>query len=356
LFFSQSLAQSPETTLPPAIRDPKASLRNAPEEPPPPPSLTVAFEFEGIPQALINRWSDENQVKVIQKPLQFDEAENITEPADLYILTPRTIPQFIENQWAAAWSESPDKASINPTFTNHRFDPQNEYALPWRWTPMVLLKHKPVKTDPNQTPPPPPQFDPTLDPVPLDAALRAHLIGQTFEVSDISDYLPDSKAYQVVWDTFREKKLETAWLPAAYLIQNTPDSKQTFWSWSIPHQSTVIFFDHLLISPEPEMPEEALSLAKYLLQSEQQKMIMQQSGYLPVVSSLGKELQSSTIPLPPGNWIHQSQFILLKPLPKPEPEDAAPADEITPGTRFNLEDSESPSPAPEIAPPAQTVY
>lgn len=364
-FFSCS-PKNEESAPNPSVNPQVVTLtpRTAETEPEPIPQLVVLFEFEGIPQSALNAWIGERNLKIIQQQLELNEQGLPVTEGDLYILSPRLITQFIEKDYVAPWNPEPDLADINPIFTSHSFDFNNAYAIPWRWTPMVLLQHRP---DPAATEA---AHSPESPSYPDDPVMIASLQSTPPQISAPAPSLPNPDAYRASWETFIDTPNASVWIPAACPLRNTSDFVNPEWTWSLPQSKTTIVFDHLLVGARSELKPEASELLEYLLSSAEQNYLITTTGYFPVICPLGKETAASPIPLPKGNWLNKSTFITMPAYTPPaapessesDPAISAEAPEI-PATTPPPEDkatSAAPapetSPAPETTPPAQTAY
>ncbi|MEM6884857.1 MAG: hypothetical protein AAF571_07470 [Verrucomicrobiota bacterium] len=359
LWFSCS-PPAEESSPDPSIPKKVSSLepRTAEPEPEPIPQLVILFEFEGIPQSTLNAWIGDRNLKLIQRQLELDTAGLPIEPADLYILSPRLITQFIEKGQVTHWNPQPNLSNINPTFTSHNFDFQNLYAIPWRWTPMVLLEHV---TDTESSRINPQSDSPNF---PDDPIMIASLQSLPAAPGPIAPTVPNPAAYRIAWETFLESPATSVWIPAACPIRNTSDYVNPGWKWIIPSSGTTIVFDHLLLGSESELKQETYELLEYLLSANEQNFLLTTSGYLPVICPLGKETHTSPIPMPAGDWLNNSGFISLPAYTLPAPAEAEPATpetEIVDSSEVDIEstnDAPAPpsSPTPAATHPDQTVY
>lgn len=356
LFSCSPKTDEPEqkSSIPPKV----SNLQPRPPEaqPEPIPQLVVLFEFEGIPQSTLNAWVGTRRLKIIQQQLELDERGNPITEADIYILSPRLITHFIEKNHVAPWSPEPDLSKINPIFTSHPFDFSNVFAIPWRWTPMVLLKHKP---DPDAPAPAPTEETPAF---PEDPIMKASLQTQPRNHSVAIPTVPDPDAYRAAWEYFKATPHASIWIPAACPLRNTINYAKPEWTWSLPQSQTTIIFDHLLIGARSELKAEASELLSYLLASDQQDQLITTTGYFPVICPLGKETSVSPVPLPNGDWLNKSGFISL-PAYTPPAAPSLPAAKATtdpsvvePAPEANVSPAPTTSPTPETVPPAQTVY
>lgn len=332
--------------------------RNAEVKPEPVPQLVILFEFEGIPQSSLNSWIGNRNLKLVQHQLKLSEQGLPVKEADLYILSPRLITQFIEKNTVARWDPAPDLSAVNPIFTSHSFDFKNEYAVPWRWTPMVLLQHLQVlATDPTTS-----VTTPAVPIFPEDPVMIASLQSSSVALEPVAPTVPDPGAYRIAWESFLASRAATVWIPAACPIRNTSDYINPGWKWSLPQARTTIIFDHLLLGARSKLKQEALELVNYLVSSQEQDLLITNSGYLPVVCPLGQETQTSPIPMPKGSWLNNSNFISLPAYsPAPADESAAPGNDPDTGSeRVAPKASDAPalpsSPGPGTTPPDQTVY
>jgi hypothetical protein len=372
---SKKPGDNPASTAdtPPAIppQHTQLQLRSGEKPPAPVTQLVVLFEFEGIPQSTLNAWVGERNLRVVQRQLELNEEGLPTIEADLYVLSPRLISQFIDKKVVSAWSPEPDLALINPIFTSHPFDFKNHFALPWRWSPMVLLNHVPdPQAQANTTAVP---ATPAAPSFPDDPAMISMIQGNK-ATPDGPPLIPDPDAYRAVWEDFSGNPASTVWIPAACPLRNTSDYAKPEWKWSLPKSGTVIIFDHLLVGADSELKAEASDLMNTLLSADEQSYLLSTSGYFPVISALGKETTISPIPLPKGDWLNRSQFITFSaydPAPPPatpsisttEAEgettnagSASKEDGATPPAPISSVPASEPLPAPETTPPVQTVY
>jgi|GEM_PF-7036179 len=329
--------------------------RTAEPEPEPIPELVILFEFEGIPQSTLNAWIGDRNLKLIQRQLELDENGLPAEKGDIYILSPRLITQFVEKNQVTPWDPVPELSEINPIFTSHAFDFENQYAIPWRWTPMVLLKHlpDPTKTAESTNTSDSPSF-------PDDPVMIASLQSLAPPPESVAPTVPDPEAYRTAWESFRASETGSVWIPAACPIRNTSDYANPGWKWSLPKSGTTIVFDHILLGAQSELKPEASELLNYLISSDEQNFLVTTTGYLPVICPLGKETHISPIPLPGGNWLNNSGFISLPAFSPPPATETIDVETSQPDESGEEEVSDAPplptSPAPETTPQDQTVY
>ncbi|MGF1677596.1 MAG: hypothetical protein ACFCUX_00200 [Candidatus Methylacidiphilales bacterium] len=314
--------------------------------------LRVAYEFEGIPETLFPEWVDGKEVVIHQYQIRLDIQGKPEKPADLYILSPRLITHFITTGLLATLPEDQDLRAINPTFTHHRFDPMQTAGVPWRWTPMVVLQRADVAGHGS------------LPVFPEDIVLLAgleHPEGDfRYRKYDPEIYCPDPIAYKKVWDQYVSGGLPSLWIPAACPIRNLENPAVPPWKWNIPNNQTVILLDHLALSAQTDQRTRALSLINHLITPSSQKELPRQTGYFPVISYWGRELQDSPIPLPNHAWLSRSIFLdlpawVVEKKISEQSEEASPVQEPKDPARNSVsEDSGNEEPAKALQ--DQTVY
>jgi len=299
-----------------------------PLPPPPLPEMTLVFEFEGIAPQLLDdaiRACGEN-FRIRQEQLRLDASGSPATRGDLYLLSPRSIPHFITREWVTPLSGEISLSEVNPTFTFHRFDPGNQYSIPYRWTPVVSLLATPENTETASS------IDTGPEKIPADPPVTDYLELTSPEIPEEPAarplQLPDPDFYRETWSPFVTGQVSRIRLPAACPIRNLGKAGVPKWTWSIPEGRTVIFFDHLLLGRDSTLSDKAKAVASYLITHENQSRLVRTSGYFPVLIPLGKEDSASPVALPGGDWFQKSSFITGEPFFPPPP--APPSVDLPP--------------------------
>lgn len=239
-----------------------------------PPTFRVYYEKDPVPDAFIRPWAARQNLRVVQTPLRRDAAGEWPRDGDLYIVSPRLLAARVPLQ------KNPAPESllrVNPMFTSHAFDPNNELTVPWRWTPYVFY-------------------------------IRQRL---SIMMRPIDNPPDNAAAENDSWRALLAGKISSAVLPATYaqLSGGAYDFILKFWL-DIPQEGTFIRLDLLTVNAAGEHPAAAADLIAFLLAPEQQHALVTVTGYFPVTAKLGREYDDAHVPLPKTRWLDHSTFII----------------------------------------------
>jgi len=344
-FFWTGCSPEPEEPVKNDAQSITASPQAPPKSPPPPPpiQLTLCFEFEGIAPRALDRWikTFNRPVNILQQQIKQSEDGSMETPGDLYLISPRLIPDFVTNSRLAPVNCPELLTPMNPVFTNHRFDPENVYTVPHRWTPMIRLT-RPAQAKENVHSEPSSEIlipdDPLMQRVLFsDPGLSGHPGGPP--------RLPDPGSYRQTWDRFLNGPVHEIWIPAACTFRHIGTEIPEGWQWTLPTSKSAVFFDHLALSASTEHGDIVRDLIAHLSSKAEQDRLMDESGYFSVMSLLGAETAAAPVPLPRDDWLNRSAFMLEPAFVAPPP-DRAPSPSRSPEHKPMVE----PLPAPESIP------
>lgn len=283
---------------------------------PPPVPLTVYYEKDPLPVELFAQWAARQHVAVTQRPLTFT-AGAWPADGDLYVVSPRWLASLRQQIPLRAPADGQLARAVNPAFTSQPFDADNQFTVPWRWTPYVVYeRHTYVITGL-----PPCLWIGDMELPQALSGLRNKVSANQHADGDINPGTVDPKtlASEVeCWRAFLANEIKLAILPAAYLEQHHADPRLTDVRLRLPNgemRGTIIHLD-LFATPadgDPERQRLADDLARHLLEEAQQQRLVTASGYFPVVTKLGHEFDFAPVPLPREHWFNRSEFLIDRP-------------------------------------------
>jgi len=341
----QQTAQTPGVT----VGQPPAPVK--------PPILRIYFEKEPVPQAFLDVWPGRAGIEISQTHLTMSGDGKWPADGDLYIVSPRFFASLSSQVPMQEWPDRTLLEGVNPAFTDHAFDPQNKYTRPWRWTPYVFYIRQVVegKTAVFDF------HDWTVDDQSLWPSdwelllgMKRHLEGKSANSAKPENTLKDAEALkerlkehavseEECWKALQEGRIQRTFLPASLRLRQAEDPAIKNVDWLVTPRGTLTQFDHLVVAASSPRKEVAQGLVQFLLQPGQQSLLLRESGYLPVVTTVGHEVELTEIKLSPlqvkqlsGSWFNLTEFLVDKAQMPPtsaavlQPVQAAPVSPVTP--------------------------
>lgn len=295
------------------------------------------------PEVWVKNWETQNNCNIEQRLLPAGE---LPQDGDAYALSPEQL-GALKNSGVSFMSLPEDDffKTTDPVFLGHRFDLDNVFSRPWRWSPYLFYIHRSGTTNPvlpvNWWKEEKAMWPETSD---LLVALRMKEYGASANLERgtlwnkaqdeinpaIASHLGNEQA---CWEALRAEKIEITFLPAALRLA-PPMTDLANLAWFAPAKGTLVQFDVLVINEKTALKEQALSWLEFLRAEPQQKELCALTGYFPVRGSEASQ-PKTTIPLPPGSWFSKSEFLLYHQPPKAIPvedtrskEDGKPKEEL----------------------------
>jgi hypothetical protein len=335
-----------------------------------PSTFRIYYEKDPIPAELIQFWAAQTHFTVIQQPLKLGTNNQWPTDGDLYLVSPRWLASLESQVPLIPVADKNVLREINPAFASHPFDPNNQYTVPWRWTPYVFyLRHdKDLPWDKNRE-----VFyfrewvnDPRcLWPNDWDLLLAMETHYQNKSANRPLDNYAElivelEKKYNTVtapeadcWQALLDGKIHFTFLPASLKIFGAADEKLKDIEIQVPGlgnnaQSafgTIIYMDQLVISDKSLLKDQARGLIAFLLNPAQQSRLIQNCGYFPVVSKIGHEYDIAPVPLPRLHWFSRSEFLINRPPQLPAPPVVPTALPVSPAPAVSPTTPSTPTPA-----------
>jgi spermidine/putrescine-binding protein len=287
--------------------------------------VTVYYENDPIPDAWLQEWSRIEGKAVIQK--QLPPSGEIVRDADLFILSPQRLQQWIGQELIQSLPAGWMTQGINPALLAHSFDPENTYSRPWRWTP-YLYQGRPT-TEPLPTTDSFEKLAARPDSLwPNDPRLLTALrlkeqkisantrkeSAQRRALTDTTLWSKDRTASESeCWSQLLEGKVSVTFLPASLRLTEAASAVDDIvWWW--PQGGTIIRFEQLAIPTFSERSELAQKLIAFLLEPAQQNRMVADTGYFSVHGKPDADLARTMVALPnEKGWFDRAEFLMPSP-------------------------------------------
>lgn len=356
-----------------SLRPPGPAGERPAEALPPPapriPKLVVAIEGERLPESWLEEWKAGRTLAIEQIPAPAAGTAP-TPDIDVWIVTPARLGPLLESQTLLELGSELGPPTASPLFTGHPYDPSGRFTRPFRWTPYVLHRRRAAADGAF------PGFAITWKPEdailwPQESPSVRGLWNKTRGLSandadNASSWTPIAAALSGhmkppadIWKAFTAGDANRCWLPAARRFHLPADeATRALYDVVIPACGTLIHFENLAISAQTPVRTEALDLVRWLTDPARQARIASETGHLPVNRPLGREHEGATPPLPPGDWLDKSEFILpaYQAPAAPTPNPAAVPGESTGPSETGPEPGKTPAPDPAPAAPESPAH
>lgn len=307
---------------------------------PPPPKIKIYYEGAFPPFEMLEGWTKDQGVEyeAIKLAPSAIKGTNIPTDGDLYVVSPRL---FMKLDSLITWRElDPDRHSdkeLNPLLTNHKYDIDNQYSRPWRWTPYVFYfwTSKPEEEKANII------FRKMVTNVPYQWSDDwSILFSFWMKQSGYKSVTPINSKLKSEWETFYKRihfkvgneenvwnklidqKIRISFLPAAFWQRDVYAGKLTTevekdertLKWIASSKGTVIDLEILAINGASEHPNVTEGLLTLLTSKEIQDQIMPLSGYFPARSHIREPMATAIVPMPETprgqpSWFQRSEFV-----------------------------------------------
>ena len=318
-----------------------------------PPVLQVYYEKEPVPPALLEAWPGHAELEVTQTRLVMGDNGKWPTDGDLYIASPRFFASLNAQVPMLEWPEQGLLEGVNPAFKGHGFDPQNKFTRPWRWTPYVFYIRRTADGKPGLV-----DIrdwvaeEQSLWPADWELLLgmRRRLDGKSAnsikteneeqEIEALKEKLKDRTAAEnECWNALQEGRIQRTFLPANLRLRQADEEIWKSVDCHIPARGTLTQFDHLMVAASSVHSAAAQGLVQFLIEPAQQSRLTAETGYFPVLSLVGHEMDQAQGKLPGGPafaWFNLSEFlvgrVLMPPTPAamPQPAEAGAVSPVLP--------------------------